>query len=189
MSLLGELPDGWHDLPSPADRDAVMEYARALAREIEHLTWPDRALLLDRLFWFAANRRLGDAEITAVINRQSHGTGDYRRVAEFAFATRSLLTEVMALLDEPPPVGSAWQALTWLLARREREHAPASAWLALADTALLRQHLAGLPGYAFVMLATSRGDTADSLLARDAFWDAMLGATGEGRDGRLDRLV
>jgi hypothetical protein len=164
--------------PSAA-REAVLERARLLSLRIEYLTWPDRAKELDRFFWADANERLGHHEITAVINRQALKAAEAQAVGGYARQVKEILTGAVALLNEPPVVGSVWQAFTWLLVQREREHAPALLWLRGADPSLLRSHLALLPGFAFLILTVTQDDTLESFLARDAFWDAMLGATRE----------
>ena len=151
------------------------------------MTWPERTIWLDRLLWTCAERRLGDDQITAVINRQMPSRLAQQNIDGFARSIKRLLTGTFALLNEDTMVGSPWQALTWLLVCREREHAPAATWLCGAPAGLLRRHLARLPGFAFLILADARGDTAESMLARDAFWDAMLGIAPQASTGCEDR--
>lgn len=168
-------------------RATVSEQARSVLTRIEYLTWPDRAKELDRFFWIDANERLDHQEITAVINRQALSAIEARAVGDYARQVKAVLTAAVAQLDEPPVVRSVWQAFTWLLVQREREHAPALSWLRDADPSILRSHLSSLPGFAFLILAVTQDDTLESFLARDAFWDAMLGATRElnaGQDSR-----
>lgn len=173
----------WLTAQLSAGREAKLDRARLLSLRIEYLTWPDRVAELDRLFWVDANERLGHQEITAVINRQSLSASEARAVGDYARQVKGVLTETFILLDERPVVGSVWQAFTWLLVHREREHAPALAWLRAADPVLLRSHLGRLPGFAFLILATTQDDNVESFLARDAFWDAMLGATRDLNSG------
>ncbi len=179
MSRSDGSSDTWGGTEVPALRRTAIERAQALSLRIEYLTWPDRARELDRLFWVDANERLGHQEITAVINRQALTSSEARAVGDYARQIKDVLTETFVLLKEPPVVGSVWQAFTWLMVCREHEHAPALAWLRTADPAMLRAHLAKLPGFAFLILAATQDDTLESFLARDAFWDAMLGATRE----------
>jgi hypothetical protein len=131
------------------------------------------------MFWSDANQLLSNDEITAVINRQVLPVDGTQAVHEYARKVKQVLTGAFVLLNEPPVVGSVWQAFTWLLLERERERLPALAWLRAADPAVLRDHLAMLPGFAFLILAAMPSDAVETFLARDAFWDAMLGATRE----------
>ncbi len=131
------------------------------------------------MFWSDANQRLSHEEITAVINRQALPAEGALAVDAYARQVKQVLTGAFVQLNEPQTVGTVWQAFTWLLLDRERERLPALAWLRAADPLVLRDHLAMLPGYAFLILAAMPTDSVEAFLARDAFWDAMLGATRE----------
>ena len=169
--------DGWLAAELAVEWQTASDRACVLSTQLEYLTWPDRAKELDRFFWSAANDRLGHGEITAVINRQVLGNAEARAVRDYAHQVKCVLTAVLILLNERPEIGSIWQGLTWLLGRRAQEHDPAQAWIRRSDPAALRGHLANLPGFAFLILAATQDDTVESFLARDAFWDAMLGET------------
>ena len=40
---------------------------------------------------------------------------------------------------------------------------------------MLQAQLTGLPGFAFMLLTLYPNDSAESFMARDAFWTALLG--------------
>jgi len=174
-----DLTDSWPVITPNFVRESTTDPAYLLSLKIEYLTWPDRAKELDRMFWKDANQRLSHEEITAVINRQALTAEGALAVDAYARQVKQVLTEAFVQLDEPQMVGTVWQAFTWLLLDRERERLPAQAWLRAADPLALRDHLAMLPGYAFLILAAMPSDSVETFLARDAFWDAMLGATRE----------
>ena len=171
--------DAWLSAELAADGPAAAEEARQLFIQLEYLTWPDRARQLDGFFWTRANERLGQEEITMVINRQVLGQAQAKAVAAYVHHVKCVLTAALMELDERAIVQSAWQGLTWLLSRRAHEHEAASAWLRSVDPGVLRGHLSVLPGFAFLILAATQDDSVESFLARDAFWDAMLGQTRE----------
>ncbi len=171
--------DAWLSAELTADGPAAAEEARQLFTRLEYLTWPDRARQLDRFFWTRANEQLGQEEITMVINRQVLGQAQAKAVAAYVHHVKCVLTAALMELDERAVVESAWQGLTWLLSRRAHEHEAASTWLRSVDPGALRGHLSALPGFAFLILAATQDDSVESFLARDAFWDAMLGQTRE----------
>ena len=169
--LVEEFADNWQD---------AMERAQRLALQTEYLTWPDRARVLDQFFWQTANELLTRDQITLVVNRQVFDESQAAAVERYARRVKSMVTALLILLNEQPAVASVWQAVTWLQTRRELELEPALDWLRATEPKIIRRHLARLPGYAFLILATSPNDTAESFIARDAFWEAMLGGTAPG---------
>ena len=90
-----------------------------------------------------------------------------------------MLTGALAALAEADAVGSAPQALTFLLSRKQEHRDAATAWIAMpAATEALHAQLTTLPGFAFMLLTLyPDGNSAESFMARDAFWAAMLGRT------------
>jgi hypothetical protein len=160
-------PEAW--------RDARSEAAR-LARRLQYLTWPDRARALDEFLWERARLALSSEEVTAVINRQIQGHAQADRVAAYARYCSAVLTAMLAALAEAGPVGGAPQALTFLLSQKDEHREAAVGWIAAtAATAILRAELTKLPGFAFMLLTLYPNDSAESFMARDAFWTAMLG--------------
>ena len=156
---------------------------RRLFVQLEYQTWPERARELDRFFWSQANSRLGHEEITAVINRQVLEVAQAHAVADYVEHARSVLTKVLTELDERALVEVPAQGITWLLCERPHEHDPAAIWFRTTDPNVVRSQLSTLPGFAFLILATVQDDALESFLARDAFWDAMLGQAREGGPG------
>jgi hypothetical protein len=189
MTQADSAADTWLEDQLPGRSQVAAERARKLSAQLEYLAWPDRAAALDRYFWADANEQLEHANITSVINRQVLGSGEAKAVAAYAYRAKSVLTAALISLDERRTIGSIWQGLAWLLCRRPKEYQLASAWMHGVDETLLRAHLAKLPGFAFLMLAATQDDTTESFLARDAFWDAMLGETREAASLDDNRLI
>jgi hypothetical protein len=143
------VPEAW--------RDARGEAAR-LACRLQYLTWPDRARVLDEF------------------NRQSQRPLQVERVAAYAGYCSAVLTGMLATLGESGAVGNAAQALTFLLSQKDQHREAAVDWVAAtAATAVLQAQLTGLPGFAFMLLTLYPNDSAESFMARDAFWTALLG--------------
>jgi hypothetical protein len=165
-TLAASLPGSWR---------AALAQAQELARRLQYLGWADRAKLLDEYLWAEARARLSTDGITAVVNR--HAQTFRRPHPSTAYATwcSAIVTTVLLLLDEPGPVAGAPQALTFLLSQRPEHRAAVSDWLPGVAPEELQRELAGLPGYAFLLLTVCPNDTAESFMARDAFWTAMLG--------------
>jgi hypothetical protein len=149
--------------------------ASRLARELQYLTWPDRASALDAWIWASARMMLSSDEVTAVINRQRQGRPETRRVAGFSTRCGAVVTALLAPLSEPRPVTCAPQALTLLLSHEDRHREAAIAWVRAAGIAELEAQLSCLPGYAFLFLTIYPNDSAESFMARDAFRAAVLG--------------
>jgi hypothetical protein len=173
--------DSW--LTAPEAPSGEPDEVHRLFVQLEYQTWPERARELDRFFWTQANSRLGHEEITSVINRQALGVAEARAVAGYVQHAKSVLTNVLTELDERAIVEAPSQGLTWLLCERPREHEPARIWLRTTDPRVVRDQLSTLPGFAFLILAAVQDDAVESFLARDAFWDAILGQAREGSTG------
>jgi hypothetical protein len=160
-------PDAW--------RDARNE-AALLARRLQYLTWPDRARALDEFLWERARLALSSDEVTAVINRQSQHHPQAERVAAHVGYCSAVLTGALAALAEAGAVAGAPQALTFLLSQKQEHRDAAIGWIArTAATEALQAQLTELPGFAFMLLTLYPNDSAESFMARDAFWAAMLG--------------
>lgn len=161
------VPDAW--------RDARAEAAR-LACRLQYLTWPDRARVLDEFLWDRVRVALSTDEVTAVINRQTQRPLQVERVTAYAGYCSTVLTAMLTTLGESGPVGNAAQALAFLLSQKDRHREAAVDWIAAtAATAVLQAQLTGLPGFAFMLLTLYPNDSAESFMARDAFWTALLG--------------
>lgn len=176
MTVMGGEGTGSGPLTTPeAWRDARSEAAH-LARRLQYLTWPDRARALDEFLWERVRSGLSPDEVTAVINRQAHNAGQAERIAGLAGYCSAVLTGAMATLAEGRAVAGAPQALVLLLSQKLDHRDAAIAWIAAtAATDALRAQLMRLPGFAFMLLTIYPNDSAESFMARDAFWAAMLG--------------
>lgn len=164
--LAAALPGTWR---------AALAAAEDLARRFQYLSWPDRAKLLDEYFWAEARARLSTDGVTAVVNRHPETLRRGHPCAAYATWCTAIVTSVLALLGEGGRASCAEQALTLLFSRREEHRDAADDWLARATPDQLQRELARLPGYAFLLLTLCPNDSAESFMARDAFWAAMLG--------------
>jgi hypothetical protein len=149
--------------------------AARLARELQYLTWPDRARALDAFVWGRARAMLSSDEVTAVINRRSLRPPQAMRVAAFTTHCGAVVTALLAALADRAPVAGAAQALTLLLSQTATDREAAIAWTHAHGCGALADLLAGLPGYAFYFLTIYPNDSAESFMARDAFRAALLG--------------
>ncbi len=156
--------------------EAAEAQARAveLARRMEYLTWADRARVLDEFFGAEARSRLPIDLVTAIVNRQVTALGS-RSVDGYARLCTHVLTGTLIALDEPPDIAAVEQALTYVLSRRPEHQQAALDWIAATRCLVLQDHLARLPGYAFLLLTVSENDSAETFMARDAFWSAVSG--------------
>ena len=146
-----------------------------LARRVEYLTWPERAVVFDAYFWGEARKRLASEEVTAIVNRQrTVGPGFYTLEA-FVDHCRAAVSGTLLRLGEPARIEDASAALTYRLSLDSTHQDEADEWLAREPGDLLSLRLADLPGYAFLIMTMSPSDSAQSFVARDAFWSAMLG--------------
>ncbi|MCB1969412.1 MAG: hypothetical protein KDG54_03295 [Geminicoccaceae bacterium] len=164
--LQDQLPHGW---------EAARDRAAELVAQTEFLTWPDRAAVLDTFLWKRARTMLSNEEITAVINRLRHCQGGSYAVLEYATVCGSILTGVVLQLKEPGEIASPFHTLTFLLSRKVEHQQLGARWVQALGQKALEEAMSTLPGYAFMFLATYPNDSAESFMARDAFWAAMLG--------------
>lgn len=166
LFLKDQLPHGWQQA-----RDIVGE----LAGRMEYLTWADRAAILDGFFWQRARSMLSNEEITAVINRLRHSQGGSWSILEYATVCSSILTGVLLQLKEPRDIASPFHAMALLLSRKTEHQQLAASWVRAMGHDALEGTMNSMPGFAFMFLATYPNDSAESFMARDAFWAAMLG--------------
>ncbi len=157
-----------------AEAEPAQRLATALARRVEYLTWADRARVLDEFFWTEARARLPIEVVTAVVNRQASTLGS-TPVDAYARLCTHVLTGTLLALDEPAGIAAVEQALTYVLSRRSEHQEAALDWIAATRCPTLQEHLTRLPGYAFLLLTASGSDSAETFMARDAFWAALLG--------------
>ena len=169
------MPDSWR---------FAHQMAVDLVRQLEFLAWAARSDTLDTYFLRQAEAMLRPEGLTELINGPSvswngePATADLEeRLARFCTWSRVVVTAVLLDLNERREVTNAHQALTYLLTRHVPFARAAGEWSAKAGIAPIRNALAGLPGYALVLLAMSPNDTAERFLARDAFWSAVMKRT------------
>lgn len=153
----------------------VREEAAALARRIHYLGWPDRAAVIDELLWTRARTTLSSEQVTAIINRIA--SGDSRDASALAYAAYcgAVVSGALAVLRDATPIRCNAQALVLLATDREDLRAGALDWLGRDGGEALAAAIAGRPGHAFLLLSRTASDTAQSFVARDAFFAAMLG--------------
>lgn len=168
----------WHALRVDPQTGSA-EVARQLLRRIEFLTWPDRARVIDDFLWSEATSRLTSDEVTAVVNR--HPDTARSTVDHYTSSCRAVISLTLDGLGEAPGSGGLDAMLTRRMSLDPVARYEAIEWLERQDGRLVRQRMAGLPGYAFLTLALSpsdSSDSSDSFEARDAFHRAMLGDAG-----------
>jgi hypothetical protein len=156
------------------DAQQAQHLTVALARRVEYLTWSDRARVLDEFFWTEAHARLPIEIVTAVVNRQPSAPGAPLVVAYARLCTH-VLTGTLLALDEPIGITAVEQALTYALSRSAEHQEAALEWIRATGCPTVQDHLTRLPGYAFLLLTASESDSAETFMARDAFWAAVLG--------------
>jgi hypothetical protein len=159
----------------PGSWQAALAAAEELAWRLQYLAWPDRAKLLDEYLWMEARARLSTDGVTAVVNRHPETFRRAHPAVAYATWCTAIVASVLQLLGEDGRAGCAEHALTLLLSRRPEHRDAADAWLVGATPEELQRELARLPGYAFLLLTLCPNDSAESFIARDAFWTAMLG--------------
>jgi hypothetical protein len=165
------LPDSWR---------FAQRAARDLACQIEHLAWAARVEILDVWFLRQAETMLQLAGVSRLISGEQVPAGASSAAAlegdaaRFGIWSRAVVSAVLAELAEPPTVSNPHQALTLLLTGELRLARPAAHWAAEHGVTPVRQTLNELPGYALVLLAASPNDTAERVMARDAFWAAVM---------------
>jgi hypothetical protein len=155
--------------------------ATDLARQIEYLPWSGRVETFDTYFLRQAEAMLRPNGLSELFGGRPapagppHGPRQLEgRCDRFADWSRIMVTAVLLDLGERVEVMAAEQGLTYLLTRDLGYAKAAAVWTAFHGMSTIVQVLHGLPGYALVLLAVSRNDTADRFMARDAFWAAVM---------------
>lgn len=162
-----------HLLPEES-RDAL-EAAEPLAAAVRYLPWHDRVQRVDEHLWSEAKRRLSTEIVTAVVNRQLERVADPACLAGYVRRCQATITAALLILGDARPIASEPAALLSYLSLDPGYREDAAAWIADPRHAPAFHQLAAWPGCAFLLLATTPTDCAESLLARDAFRAAMLG--------------
>lgn len=157
------------------ERLAAALAAGQLTRWLEFLTWTGRAERLDAFFWSEAKARLRHELITAVINRRVGNAVALAEIAAFTRYARAVLTAALVGLDEPVQVDSWAVAMTYRFSLLPTHNEAAEAWMQGREPQDAELELARHPGFAFLLLSLSPSDSAESFMARDAFFAAMLG--------------
>lgn len=160
------LPDEW---------DRAADVASQLAEDIRYLPWADRARSIDAFVWHEARARLTKEDVTAIVNRQAASVAEPGRVDSYLRFCRGVVTTILLLLDDAAQVEHEAAALMHFFSLEDRHQEAAVAWIGDGHHERLAASLPSWPGCAFVLLILSPSDSAESFLARDAFWAAMLG--------------
>ena len=164
--LRGEVPTEW---------DRAADAAARLAKTGRYLPWEDRAHAFDEFYWAEAKRRLATEDVTAIVNRQSAKLVGPDRVEAYRRFCLAVTTAALLQLDEPVRVEDEAAALVYFFSHHDPYHDAAVTWIGEGHHLGLAGRLAAWPGCAFLLLILSPSDSAESFLARDAFWAAMLG--------------
>jgi hypothetical protein len=171
--LQSRLPDGWR---------FAHRMATGLARDVRHLSWCDRAEVLDGHFLHQAEAMLRAETLRQLVGGEPEALRGLSptpeaaaKTARFATWSRAILTAVLLELDESITVSEPEQALTFLLSQHSRFAKAVARWSVENDVRTVEAFLIGYPGYALVFLAASPSDTARRFMARDAFWTAAVG--------------
>jgi hypothetical protein len=164
--LRGILPEGW---------DEALDMVGELTEEMRYLPWADRAKAFDRFFWAAAKSRLTTEDVTAIVNRQSGSVSDPARVEAYTRYCRAVVTATLLSLDDSRSCDDEAAALVHYFSLDRTHQEAAVEWIGNGHQVELEGRLPNWPGCAFLLLILSPSDSAESFLARDAFWAAMLG--------------
>lgn len=160
------LPDAW-------DRAAAT--AAELAESTRYLPWNDRARVFDDFFWAETGRRLSSEEVTAIVNRKVGPLAAAGRVEDHTRFCAAVVAAAILQLDEPLRIEDEAAAMIHFLSLDEAHREAAVDWIGAGHHLGFDQRLPSWPGCAFLLLIRSPSDSAESFLARDAFWAAMLG--------------
>lgn len=157
------------------DWDRAADAAGELADKTRYLPWADRTRVLDAFLWAQARDRLTKEDVTAIVNRQMANIGDPSRVDSYVLFCRAVVSATLHLLEEVTRIEHEAAALVLYLSLEERHRELALDWIGDGHHKELAEGLPAWPGCAFLLLILSPSDSAESFLARDAFWAAMLG--------------
>jgi hypothetical protein len=159
----------------PAEWNRAASVAAAIAARARYLPWQDRAGAFDEFFWAEARRRLATDDITAIVNRQGAKLAGPERIDAYGRFCGAVTAAVLLQLDEPARVADEAAALIHSFSLEPSHRDAALDWIGGGNHLGLAGRLASWPGCAFLLLILSPSDSAESFLARDAFWAAMLG--------------
>ncbi len=160
-------------LPAAWNRAATA--AALLASRARYLPWQDRAAAFDEFYWTEARRRLATDDITAIVNRQAAKIADPERIDAYGRFCGAVTAAALMQLDDRAPLADPPAALIHYFSLEPAHRDAAVDWIAAGHQLGLADSLASWPGCAFLLLILSPSDSAESFLARDAFWAAMLG--------------
>ena len=159
----------------PEDWDRAAAAARRLADSTRYLPWGDRVQVFDELFWAEANHRLSTEDVTAIVNRQAGRLGGQAEVGTYTRFCSAVVATALVQLDEPLGVADEGAALIHYFSAEPAHREVALEWIGAGHHHGLAGRLPAWPGCAFLLLILSPSDSAESFIARDAFWAAMLG--------------
>ena len=159
----------------PDDWDRAATTATGLAEATRYLPWSDRARLFDDFFWAEVKRRLSSEDVTAIVNRKAGPLSAPDRVDDYTRFCAAVVAATLLLLAEPVRVEDEAGALVHFLSLEAEHREAALDWIGAGHHLGFDQRLPSWPGCAFLLLIRSPSDSAESFLARDAFWAAMLG--------------
>ena len=159
----------------PAEWNRAASAAALLAGRARYLPWQDRARAFDEFYLGrgpAAPRHRRHHRHRQSAVGQARGAGPGRRpMARFCGAVTAA---TLLQLDERERVADEAAALIHFFSRSERTAKPRRTGSA-PGIIWAWPPPASWPGCAFLLLILSPSDSAESFLARDAFWAAMLG--------------
>ncbi len=159
----------------PEEGERAVRTAHALAGGIRYLPWSDRIRAFDGLFWSEAKQRLAQADVTAIVNRQTGSLVDAAQVELYSRFCGAVVAATLLLLDEPTHIADEGAALAYYFSQDPAHREAALDWMGAGHQLGLVDRLPAWPGCAFLLLILSPSDSAESFIARDAFWAAMLG--------------
>ncbi|MGF1474811.1 MAG: hypothetical protein ACFB6S_04520 [Geminicoccaceae bacterium] len=159
----------------PREWQLAHDQALGIVRRIEFLPWAGRAGAIDAFLWDRAQFGLDQADVTAVINRQLDQVQISEAILRFGCYCRHTVAATMMILEETTPITCADQALVMSVSGRQADRQAADAWITNSGFDVIAEQLHLRPGHAFFLLATTPADSRQSFVARDAFWQSMLG--------------
>jgi hypothetical protein len=159
-------------LPTAWNRAATA--AALLAGRARYLPCQDRAAAFE-FYWAEARRRLATDDITAIVNRQAGKIAEPERIDLYGRFFGAVTAAALMQLDDRAPLADPAAALIYFFSLEPAHRDTAVDWIGAGHHQGLADSLASWPGCAFLLLILSPSDSAESFLARDAFWAAMLG--------------
>ena len=173
-----ELADALRGLRAllPREWAAAEAEAAGLARRFEFLAWEERAEILDALLWGQAKARIREDQVTLIVNRKAGGDHPANAAAmACARYCRAVVSATLLTLGEPAVIQHAAAALAHYFSLLTEHQEAAADWIGRDRHGRVARELERLPGHAFLLLALNPDDTAESFVARDAFFAATHG--------------